>query len=188
MSGAAGAHATQLTTHILVVTGASGAGKTATVQALEARGIAGVRCFYFDSIGVPSSDVMVRNHGGVEQWQEAATVEWLARLSDLPSDVTVAVLDGQVRPSFVVGAKAHAASRSVHAVLLDCAADVRADRLHVRRQPQLANARMDQWAAYLRGQADAFRLPVIDTTLLTVAEAAEKLNLIVRELVEPGNP
>jgi type II secretory pathway predicted ATPase ExeA len=49
--------------HILVVTGASGAGKTATVRALDARGIPGVRCFYFDSIGVPTAEVMERDYG-----------------------------------------------------------------------------------------------------------------------------
>jgi hypothetical protein len=42
---------------ILVVTGASGAGKTPAVRRLEARGRPGVRCFYFDSIGVPSEEV-----------------------------------------------------------------------------------------------------------------------------------
>ena len=38
---------------VLVVTGASGAGKTASVEALAARALPGVRCFHFDSIGVP---------------------------------------------------------------------------------------------------------------------------------------
>lgn len=49
---------------ILVITGASGAGKTANVRALDARAIPGVRCFYFDSIGVPTVDVMERDYGG----------------------------------------------------------------------------------------------------------------------------
>jgi hypothetical protein len=33
---------------------------------------------------------------------------------------------------------------------------------------------MATWAAYLRGQADALGLPILDTTHLTVAEAAEE--------------
>jgi hypothetical protein len=57
-----------------------------------------VRCFYFDSIGVPTAEVMEREHGGGEKWQAAATAEWLARLSGLSADVRVAVLDGQTRP------------------------------------------------------------------------------------------
>ncbi len=37
---------------IVVVTGASGVGKTTLVHALEAQNVPGVRCYYFDSIGV----------------------------------------------------------------------------------------------------------------------------------------
>ena len=169
---------------ILVVTGASGAGKTAAVRALEARAVPGVRCFYFDSIGVPTPDVMQRDYGGGEQWQASATAEWLARLSDLPEDVCVAVLDGQTRPSFVFRDARRAASRTLNVVLLDCTSDVRAGRLHgPRQQPELANSQMDQWAAYLRGQADALNLAVIDTSSLTVSESADQLEAIVRRLI-----
>jgi hypothetical protein len=98
--------------HILVVTGASGAGKTTTVNALDARGVPGVRCFFFDSIGVPSVEVMERDFGSGEQWQAFATGEWIARLGALPDDVRVAVLDGQTRPSFVFGAARRAAPRT----------------------------------------------------------------------------
>jgi hypothetical protein len=41
---------------------------------------------------------------------------------------------------------------------------------------------MDCWAAYLRGQADALNLPVIDTTLLSIEEVADQLEAIVRSL------
>ena len=34
---------------LLVVTGASGAGKTTLVRALDARRLDGVRCYYFDA-------------------------------------------------------------------------------------------------------------------------------------------
>jgi signal recognition particle receptor subunit beta len=173
------------TARILVVTGASGAGKTATVQALEARAVPGVRCFYFDSIGVPTAEVMERDHGGQEHWQESATAEWIARLGRLPEDIRVAVLDGQTRPSFVFRAAARTASRTTHVVLLDCSREARAARLRgPRGQPELDDVRMDRWAAYLHGQADALDLPVIDTSALTVAEAADQLERIVLQLVE----
>jgi hypothetical protein len=44
---------------------------------------------------------------------------------------------------------------------------------------------MDSWAAYLRGQADALHLVVIDTTTLTVAEAADELEVLIRKQM-PG--
>jgi RNase adaptor protein for sRNA GlmZ degradation len=170
--------------HILVVTGASGAGKTTAVEALNARHVPGTRCFFFDSIGIPSIEVMERDFGGGEQWQAFATAEWLSRLSALPEDVRVAVLDGQTRPSFVFDAAASAPRRSVHVVLLDCSPDVRTMRLTgARRQPELASERMNNWAAYLRGQADALHLDVIDTTSLTVTEVAARLETLVRRLI-----
>src|SRR5690348_3519792 len=114
--------------HSLIVTGASGAGKTATVRALAARNIPGVQCFHFDSIGVPSPGAMEREHGSGERWQAWATGEWLARLGDLPTEVRVAVLDGQTRPQFAFDA-AGRAPRRTHVVLFDCSAEVRDARL-----------------------------------------------------------
>ncbi|HKW12721.1 MAG TPA: hypothetical protein VJO33_20200 [Gemmatimonadaceae bacterium] len=169
---------------ILVVTGGSGVGKTTIVDALDTRAIPGVQCFHFDSIGVPPPEVLEREYGGGENWQAAATADWLARLGGLPSTVHVAVLDAQTRPSFVFDASSRAAPRSVHVVLIDCTAEVRAARLRgPRQQPDLASPRMDSWAAYLRGQADALRLPIIDTSTLTVADATSGLETLVRHLV-----
>ena len=169
------------TRHILVVTGASGAGKTAAVRAIEARALAGVGCFYFDSMGVPSAEVMDRDFGGGDRWQAHATAQWLSRLDGLPTDVRVAVLDGQTRPHVVFEAAGGAFASDVHVALLDCAPETRADRLRgPRGQPELANDRMNSWAAYLRGQADALRLPIVDTTALTVDEVADRLEALIR--------
>ncbi len=46
-----------------------------------------------------------------------------------------------------------------------------------------AVAQMDTWAAYLRGQADALALPVIDTSRLSSAEVAAALSVIVEQLL-----
>lgn len=50
-----------MTKTIVVVTGASGSGKTAAVHALDARALPGIRCYYFDSIRVPSRDEKERD-------------------------------------------------------------------------------------------------------------------------------
>lgn len=161
---------------ILVVTGASGSGKTATVCALEARALPGVRCYYFDAIGVPPTAVMERQFGSPDGWQATTTREWIARLAADPDGADLYVLDGQTRPSFVRDAVERAGVAMVRIVLLDCAASVRHERLMgPRGQPELANSRMDCWAAYLRGQADALRLPVIDTTDLDLDAAVDAL-------------
>ena len=77
---------------ILVVTGASGTGKTAAVQALAARNLPGVRCFYFDSIGVPSADTMEREYGGGDAWQAWATQQWLTRIGALAESRSVSTI------------------------------------------------------------------------------------------------
>jgi hypothetical protein len=170
--------------HILVVTGASGAGKTAGVRALEARNLQGVRCFYFDSIGVPTAEEMRREHGGGEQWQAWATRRWLLELDQLDPTVRVAVLDGQTRPSYVA---ATTVDRTVHTVLLDCRSEERERRLcEGRGQPELATNEMTAWAAYLRGQADALGLEVVDTSLLPPPAVADRLAAIISQLLAPN--
>jgi hypothetical protein len=169
--------------HIVIVTGASGAGKTAVVRALESRSLPRVRCFYFDSIGVPSSDVMDRDFGGGEKWQEHATAQWLTRFDELSDDTRVAVLDGQTRPSFVFDAADRAPTSALHVVLFHCSPDAREARLRgPRGQPELASDRMTNWADYLRDQATALGLPVVDTTMQTIAQATDYLESMVARL------
>jgi ribose 1,5-bisphosphokinase PhnN len=156
---------------ILFVTGASGAGKTALVDALERRALPGVSCWHFDSMGVPP--------GAGEAWQREATERWVDRLRVEPG--RLAVLDAQVRPSEALAAARRAAVPAA-ALLIDCTAELRADRLRgPRAQPELATERMFRWAAYLRGQADALQLPVIENNAL-LEEATELLARHVRAL------
>lgn len=165
-----------MTPAILVITGASGSGKTAAVSALAARALPGVRCYYFDSVGVPSPEEMDRDFGGGEQWQAIKTQEWLDRLAADPDGAEVYVLDGQTRPTFVTRAAEQSGIDGVRIVLMDCEPSVRNRRLiELRGQSELANSQMDCWAAYLRGQADALDLPVIDTTDRDIGAVADSL-------------
>ena len=131
-------------------------------------------CFYFDSIGVPTTDVMDREFGDPEGWQKARTHEWIARLA--AGSEAVAVLDGQTRPSVVRSAMAQARIAHGGILLVECAVEERNRRLSgPRGQPELATLQMATWAAYLRGQADALDLPIIDTTDLTIPAAIDEL-------------
>jgi hypothetical protein len=157
---------------VLFVTGASGAGKTSVVSALEARALPGVGCFYFDSIGVPPN--------ADASWQRQATRQWLERLRG--EACKLAVLDGQVRPSEALAA-ARQAGISATALLMDCPGELRDERLKTTRgQPELATVQMTTWAAYLRGQADALQLPVIDTGALDLTHATDALERLARAL------
>jgi signal recognition particle receptor subunit beta len=151
---------------IVIVTGASGVGKTATVHRLAARRIAGVSCAFFDSVGVPSPDEMPPD------WQETTTHAWIRRLAQ--QEAEVAVLDGQTRPTFALRALAEVGARGA-VVLVECARAVREARLVARGHSELASHDMDAWAAYLLGQAHALELPVIDTTALDIEQATDVL-------------
>ena len=69
-------------------------------------------------------------------------------------------------------------------VLVDCDPVKRNERLHMDRgQPELANPQMDCWAAYLRGQADALNLSIIDTSNDPIDKSLIELELLVRDLL-----
>jgi uridine kinase len=165
---------------ILVVTGASGTGKTTLVRRVESRGIAGVSFHFFDSIGVPSTEQMVSDYGSPSNWQVAMTHQWIERLARGESGLCV--LDGQVRPSTVREAFARYQVDG-HVLLLDCTHAVREARLRDdRQQPELISQDMACWASYLRGQADALDLPVLDTSAMTVEIGAEALHAHISAL------
>lgn len=86
---------------ILVLTGASGAGKTTIVRAFSREAPIDVSCHHFDEIGVPAPDEMARRYGSGEAWQRAMTHRWIAQLQSGTSSAAVAILDAQVRPTFV---------------------------------------------------------------------------------------
>lgn len=168
---------------ILVVTGASGAGKTTLVRRLAAMRVPGVGCFELDSMEVPSVEEMTERWGGTMEWQNVATRYWIDRLLQNEEGHEVAVLDGQVRPSEVRAAFGSLGVRVGEIALVDCGHDERNARLTgPRGQPELVSGQMDCWAAYLRGQCDALDLPRIDTSGRAAGESVEELAALVEEL------
>jgi len=162
---------------IVIVTGASGAGKTTLVRALEARALSGVECHYFDSIGVPSGEQMIAEFGSGAGWQEAMTRRWIARL--MKGSAPIAVLDGQVGIAMARRCL-EAAGAPGTLILIDCANEVREARLRgPRGQPELAGRDMANWAAYLRGEADALGVPIIDTSSSTIEASTDDLAALV---------
>ena len=172
---------------ILVVTGASGAGKSTLVRGLAALELPGVGCYEFDTIGIPSEAEIAARFGNGERFQAWALDAWVDRLARNDDRVAVAVLDAQVRPRAARDALVrHGVARGA-VVLVDCAYEERNARLRgPREQPELATAQMDGWAAYLRGQADALDIPVLDTSTATPAAGVAALREHVIRLLTAG--
>jgi hypothetical protein len=144
-------------------------------RSVERVGLPNCEVHFFDSIGVPSVERMRREYGSGHEpggpWQRAMTLHWVRRIRAVLKRGTSVLLEGQMRIAFVKEALAESQITSAHIILLDCDDATRAQRLHVyRAQPDLANLDMMNWARYLREEACATNVRVLDTGHLSVAE------------------
>jgi adenylate kinase len=164
---------------ILVLTGASGAGKTTLILKLNELAIPGVKGINCDRVKIEVDET-----AGPTDQQADVLRYWISHLSQPETGIELAVLDTQIRPHRALEVLNHAAVDYSQIVLVDCDPVKRNERLHVdRSQPELANSQMDCWAAYLRGQADALKLSIIDTSNDPVDKSVVELELLVRDLL-----
>jgi RNase adaptor protein for sRNA GlmZ degradation len=166
---------------LIVLTGASGSGKTAIADAIETRhpGLADV--FRFDRIGVPSPEAMVKGWGSGEAWQRATTLTWIARIAALRSSKRPVLFEGQMRLAFVQEGLKSAGVADSRLILLDCDDETRMHRLVAHRnQPELANPTMMNWAASLRREAHAGGYDVLNTSKLSLEQGVEHVCALLR--------
>ena len=161
---------------LVVLTGASGAGKTTIAKAFAQTHPALAEVHFFDRIGVPSLDEMTAQFGSPEEWQRLKTIEWMKTLADRMQTHPNILFDGQTRSEFVRQGQREAEIGDVRIVLVDCDDATRIHRLtHHRHQPELANERMMNWARVLRNDAEREGEMVLDTSRLSVSDAVDKL-------------
>jgi dephospho-CoA kinase len=150
---------------LVVLTGASGSGKTTLAHAAEVRLGGKIDVRYFDSVGVPSTCQMIAEHGSGEGWQRATTVQWMHRIGALVQSGRKVLFEGQTRFSFLYEAVAAAKVVDYRLILVDCDDATRTRRLVAeRRQPELANPTMMNWARFLRDEAERGGHEVLDTS------------------------
>ncbi len=167
---------------LIILTGASGSGKTAIAEAIARDHARRLAVYHFDSIGIPSLDAMVRDHGSPEAWQRDKVIEWLARLVPQARTGRAILFEGQMRPSFVVEAAMAARIDDYRLILIDCDDATRAHRLSAERgQPELADANMMNWAAYLRREAQASGFEILDTSHLSLKQSVDN---VLRHLLD----
>lgn len=165
---------------IYFITGASGVGKTTLINNLKNRNKSNSWLFYhFDSIGVPSMEIMIEEYGSPSKWQEAKTNEWIEKLVDI-NHTSVIIFEGQVNLEFIKQGFAKYNFKNFKIILIDCSSEVLADRLiNKRKEPHLVNDNMYNWLNYLRNQAVSMGATIIDTTTLNDNEVLKKMEEIL---------
>ncbi|MBX5157637.1 AAA family ATPase [Rhizobium sp. NZLR8] len=164
-----------------ILIGASGSGKTTIARAIAEQSLDNVEVVFFDAIGVPSAEEMMREYGSGEGWQLAKTVEWMQRIAEIAKTGRRVVFEGQTRLAFLAEGAAAAAWHDYIPVLVDCDDATRTARLTVdRQQPELASQEMMNWANYLRLEARARGCEIVDTSVMSVEQAASYvLSLVI---------
>jgi dephospho-CoA kinase len=139
---------------LVLLTGASGSGKTSIADAIKADHPELAEVLHLDSIGVPSSETMVAAWGSGEAWRRAMTLAWTKRIAERSREYRAVLFEGQMRLAFVREGLLVAGIADSHTMLVDCDDETRTRRLVARRnQPELANATMMNRAAYLHREA-----------------------------------
>jgi hypothetical protein len=153
----------------VILTGASGSGKTTIARAIGRRYAGDVEVFHFDGIGVPPVEQMIAEYGSGEGWQRAKTIEWMAKLAPLSKSGCGLLFEGQTRLSFLADGAEAAGGPAYLPILVDCDDETRSKRLSLEReQPELANENMMDWAGYLRREAKGSGCEILDTSALSL--------------------
>jgi type II secretory pathway predicted ATPase ExeA len=169
-------HTTSRKLQLVILTGASGSGKTAIANRIALRSTRDIEVHSFDSAGVPPSERMMAEHGSPERWQRMMTFQWFARLAALREKRSRILFEGQMRPSVVAEAAKAQGIEEYSLILLDCDDATRSKRLRLGRgQPELDNPTMASWARYLRKEAMEGRYEIIDTSILPLATCVQRV-------------
>lgn len=158
---------------LVVLTGASGSGKTTIAEEIE-RAQRSIQVFRFDTIGVPSREVIDSfgpGHQPGGAWQRAMTLRWIERIAPAVAAGRHVLFEGQMRSAFIREALA-ASGIEARIVCVECDDATRTHRLtHERHQPELANEDMMNWSRYLHREATDAACAILDTTGQTVDDS-----------------
>ncbi|HTJ57748.1 MAG TPA: hypothetical protein VL418_09330 [Devosiaceae bacterium] len=153
---------------LVVLIGASGSGKTSIARAIADSHAEQASVQHFGSICVPEPEEMPPD------WQRENTIEWMIRLAPLVGHGMPILFEGQTRLSFLAESAARAGVIAYLPILVDCDDTTRTRRLvFERRQSELANPMMMNWARFLREDAAKQGCEILDTSALPLVRCVE---------------
>ncbi len=171
------------TKYIIWLTGASGAGKSNLLSGLKEKhsNKGNWEFVKFDSIGVPSTEDMIKEYGSGENWQRAKTYEWIDKMVNGYPGKEVIIIDGQANLKFIKTGFEKQNFKNYQIVLIDCEQDIMIKRLiDERQQAWLASEEMKNWLKFLRHQAQNFGTPIIETSHISPSQVVEKFEKILK--------
>ena len=149
---------------LVILTGASGSGKTAIAEAIRTGRPDLADVLHFDSIGVPSPEARLA-WGPEGAWQRAMTLNWMDRIAAMRGAHRPVLFEGQMRLAFVREGLLAAGLAEARVILVDCDDATRTRRLVTNRaQPELATPDMMIWAEFLRREAKESGCEVLETS------------------------
>jgi len=170
---------------IIVLTGASGVGKTTLVETLAQEVSPPPLCLHFDSIGIPTVQEMLTTYGSTRMWQKAMTEAWIERLVREYHHAPLIIFEGQTDIEFIEAAFSALRFSRYKIILVSCTTETRKQRLvELRQQPELANPEMEAWSQYLSKQAEIKGLPELNTTRMSMSELIVWFKNFIRQELE----
>lgn len=157
---------------LILITGSSGSGKTTVLSALENYFPKNEASFnYFDDIGVPSLEEMIRTYGSPQKWQKEMTHAWIKKLGRI-KDKKFIFLEGSFNPEFALSP-----GKNSPLIICLCANRVvREERLRKRGQVELITQDMENFAQFLKNKTVELEGYVIDTSDKSPPEVAQEIS------------
>ena len=110
------------------------------------------------------------------KWQEEATVAWVDKLVKMAREEKVHVIfEGSTDIRFYIQGFEKNTFADYKIMLFDCSEETMKNRLIQRGQPELYQPNMVGWLNYLRREAIAKNIGIINTEKLTIAEVEQNI-------------
>ncbi len=161
----------------VILTGASGVGKTTIARAVSARHPE-IAVYMEDNLHQPPEDFVAsigptKGPGG--PFQRGFALYWIGRIAEEVALSRPVLLDSQCRIAFLQEALRLHKLTKAKIVLVECDDCTRDGRLHGRGSPHLAHEEMRNWSRYLHKEAISAGSEILDTGALSLNESVARV-------------